>query len=79
MIESYLVTRKAASGSEQGNRSLLYDFSGELHRRYEAEQAGVVLIRPDGYIGFWGPFGATDALRAYVQELFYQQKERRSS
>jgi hypothetical protein len=23
------------------------------HQRYDAEQGGLVLIRPDGYIGFW--------------------------
>ncbi len=79
LIEIYLVTQKAVSGSEQENRHILYDFTGELHRRYEAEQGGVVLIRPDGYIGFWGQPGATEALRNYVQQLFLQQKERRSS
>ncbi len=70
MIEAYLVTEKAASGSEQEARQILHDFTGELHQRYEAEQGGLVLIRPDGYIGFWGQFGATETLRGYVQELF---------
>ncbi|HEX6482987.1 MAG TPA: FAD-dependent monooxygenase [Ktedonobacteraceae bacterium] len=70
MIEVYLVTRKAASGSEQEARQILHDFTGELHQRYEAEQGGLVLIRPDGYIGFWGQFGATETLRAYVKALF---------
>ncbi|HCI82736.1 MAG TPA: hypothetical protein DHW02_23945 [Ktedonobacter sp.] len=76
LIECYLVTQKTASGSEQVNRHVLYDFTGELHRHYEAEQGAVVLIRPDGYIGFWGPFGVTEALRTYVQTLFGQQKQR---
>ncbi len=70
MIEAYLVTEKAASGSEQEARQILYDFTGELHLRYEAEQGGLVLIRPDGYIGFWGQFGATEPLRDYVKALF---------
>ncbi|HEX6554670.1 MAG TPA: FAD-dependent monooxygenase [Ktedonobacteraceae bacterium] len=70
MIEAYLVTRKAASGSEQEARQVLYDETGELHQRYEAEQGGLVLIRPDGYIGFWGQFGATETLRGYVKALF---------
>jgi 2-polyprenyl-6-methoxyphenol hydroxylase-like FAD-dependent oxidoreductase len=75
MIEAYLVTEKAASGSEQEARQILYDFTGELHQRYEAEQGGLVLIRPDGYIGFWGPFGATEPLRDYVKALFVPDGE----
>ena len=70
MMEAYLVTRKATSGSEQEARQILHDETGELHQRYEAEQGGLVLVRPDGYIGFWGPFGATEPLHSYVQALF---------
>ncbi len=70
MIEAYLVTEKAASGWEHEARPVLHDFTGELHQRYEVEQGGLVLIRPDGYIGFWGPFGATETLRSYVKALF---------
>ena len=70
MIEAYLVTEKATSGLDQEARQILHDFTGELHQRYEAEQGGLVLIRPDGYIGFWGPFGATEALHGYVKALF---------
>jgi 2-polyprenyl-6-methoxyphenol hydroxylase-like FAD-dependent oxidoreductase len=70
VIEAYLVTEKAASGSEQKARPILHDETGELHQRYDAQQGGLILIRPDGYIGFCGQFGATEALRAYVQEIF---------
>ncbi len=70
MIEAYLVTEQAASGWEQEGSPILYDETGELHQRYEAKQGGLVLIRPDGYIGFWGPFGATETLRDYVKALF---------
>lgn len=70
LFETYLVTEQAASGSEQETHKMLQDIAGELHRRYEAEHGGLLLIRPDGYIGFWGQFGATRDLRTYVQELF---------
>jgi hypothetical protein len=69
MIEAYLVTEKATS-SEQVGQKILHDFSGELHRRYEAEHGRLLLVRPDGYIGFWAPFGMTAALRAYLEALF---------
>jgi hypothetical protein len=70
MIEPYLVTEKTTTTSQQEARQILHDETGELHQRYEAEHGGLVLIRPDGYIGFWGSFGATELLRSYVQELF---------
>lgn len=70
MMEAYLVTEQATSELEQEAGQILHDFTGELHQRYEAGQGGLVLIRPDGYISFWGPFGATEALRGYVQALF---------
>jgi hypothetical protein len=63
-------SEKAAPGLEQAARHILYDCTGELHQRYEAEQGGLVLIRPDGYIGFWCQFGATEPLRGYVNALF---------
>ncbi|HZR43599.1 MAG TPA: FAD-dependent monooxygenase [Ktedonobacteraceae bacterium] len=69
-IEAYLITKQGVAGSEQGASRILQDLTGELHQRYETEQGGLLLIRPDGYIGFWGPFGATQVLQAYVQELF---------
>jgi hypothetical protein len=70
LIETYLVTGQAAPESGQETGTMLQDIAGELHRRYEAAHGGLLLIRPDGYIGFWGPFGAAGALRAYLQELF---------
>lgn len=73
LVEAYLVTRKAASGSEQEAHKILHDVTGELHQRYETEHGGLLLVRPDGYIGFWGQFGATETLRGYVQELFVSE------
>lgn len=67
LIEAYLVTTNKTPGSE---RQLLRDATGELHERYAAEQGGVVLIRPDGDIGFRGQFAATQPLRRYLQALF---------
>jgi 2-polyprenyl-6-methoxyphenol hydroxylase-like FAD-dependent oxidoreductase len=70
VIEAYLVIQQGAPGSEQDAHHILHDDNGDLHRRYEAEHGGLLLVRPDGYIGFWGRFGATAKLRAYMQEVF---------
>lgn len=71
LIKVYLVARKVDSGIAPKVHPILWDVTGELHRRYETEQGGLLLVRPDGYIGFWGQFGATEALRTYVQQVFH--------
>ena len=58
MIEAHLVTEVLAAGT------------AGLHQHYAAEQGALVLVRPDGYIGYWGHFGATGPLRSYLQALF---------
>jgi 2-polyprenyl-6-methoxyphenol hydroxylase-like FAD-dependent oxidoreductase len=65
-VEAYVVTRQATSGLAR----VLCDPTGEVHQRFEAAQGDVVLIRPDGYIGFRGPWGTTQALREYLTSLF---------
>ena len=64
----------AAYVMEQEDGVFLQDLTGDLHHLYTAEQGGLVLIRPDGYIGFWGSFTDTDGLRNYVQKLFIASK-----
>ncbi len=68
-LEAYLVTEHHAPEGVSADH-VLQDFTGELHQRYDSSQGGVLLVRPDGYIGFWGPFGATGALRMYVKKIF---------
>lgn len=75
IIEAYLITKQAVARSKQEAGRILQDVTGELHQRYGTEHGGLLLVRPDGYIGFWGPFGATEALRTYVQELFVSGKD----
>jgi len=70
VIDAYLVILHGTPESEQQAHVILHDDTGELHRRYEVEHGGLLLVLPDGYIGFWVRFGATAKLRAYVQELF---------
>ena len=74
MIEAYPIIMNAASVLEQEDGVFLQDLTGDLHHLYTAEQGGLVLIRPDGYIGFWGSFTDTDGLRNYVQKLFIASK-----
>jgi 2-polyprenyl-6-methoxyphenol hydroxylase-like FAD-dependent oxidoreductase len=69
-VEAYLVTGQATSGSAPAARGILHDSTGEVYQGYAAAAHGeVVLIRPDGYIGFRGPWSATAALRGYLGSL----------
>ena len=62
MIEAHLVTE------------VLHDRNRRAAQQYAAEQGALVLVRPDGYIGYWGVFAATGPLRSYLQALFVPGK-----
>jgi hypothetical protein len=38
----------------------------ELHRAYHVGEAVVVLVRPDGHIGYQGPLADLSGLRCYL-------------
>ena len=46
---------------------IMHDFAGEFHQRYDSPEGGLLVVGPDGYIGFWGQFGATLALTGCVR------------
>jgi hypothetical protein len=49
---------------------VLFDPDGEAHTLYEAQPTGIILIRPDGYIGFRGGGNHIEALHQYLTRLF---------
>jgi hypothetical protein len=49
---------------------VLFDPDGAAHTLYEAKPTGIVLIRPDGYIGFRGGGNHVDALQEYLAKIF---------
>jgi 2-polyprenyl-6-methoxyphenol hydroxylase-like FAD-dependent oxidoreductase len=71
VVEAYLVTRQETPG-----RGILLDDTGEVHQRYAAQEGGVLLIRPDGYIGFRGSSTAVAAFRSYLLSLFVTDRTR---
>jgi len=66
---SLILTRSEQQGAEQ-DASVLYDPEHRLHQRYGMPQGGLVLIRPDGYIGLRSTSLAVQPLQAYCQDLF---------
>jgi hypothetical protein len=62
LINAVVVIRAARADFSDA----LLDSDGGAHALYEAEPGGVVLIRPDGYIGFRGGARHTEALREYL-------------
>jgi 2-polyprenyl-6-methoxyphenol hydroxylase-like FAD-dependent oxidoreductase len=73
-IESYVVSLQSGTGSAKVGRGILHDDSGEVHQRYAAAAGDVVVIRPDGHVGFRGPARATAALRGYLRSLFGSER-----
>lgn len=55
-----------AGGSAKGNDALI-DRAGQVHRIYGE---GLILIRPDGYLGYTGPLRGANGLGAYLARFF---------
>lgn len=67
-VERYLVTRDNAPEYLLGDQ-VLEDYTGTIHQRYDSPRGSLLLVRPDGYIGFRGQFGATEPLHTYIKRL----------
>jgi hypothetical protein len=62
LIEAAVVIRAARTDFSDA----LFDLDGGAHALYEAEPGAIVLIRPDGYIGFRAGARHTETLREYL-------------
>jgi 2-polyprenyl-6-methoxyphenol hydroxylase-like FAD-dependent oxidoreductase len=60
-IRVHRIARAGAAGE-----GVLIDGEGQVHRIYGE---GLILIRPDGYLGYTGPAGGT-GLRSYLRRFF---------
>jgi hypothetical protein len=65
-----IVQESSRSGEQEGRGAQLYDPDGALAHRYGLANQGLVLIRPDGYIGFVSRRIEGEHLRRYLQDLF---------
>jgi len=57
-------------GKSSATPDVLFDLDGAVHTLYEAQPTGIVLIRPDGYIGFRCGGDQIEALHEYLARLF---------
>ena len=57
-------------GKSSPTPDVLFDLDGAVHTLYEAQPTGIVLIRPDGYIGFRCGGDQIEALHEYLARLF---------
>ena len=74
LIDASIVIR----GEQSGLLGVLFDSDGQIHQLYEAESAAIVLIRPDGYIGFRGGARHAEALREHLSLIFSVPSEPRA-
>jgi 2-polyprenyl-6-methoxyphenol hydroxylase-like FAD-dependent oxidoreductase len=65
-----IVRGTSGSGENEGAAKKFYDPDGELAHSYGLAHGGLVLIRPDGYIGFRSRSLAGEHLHRYLQDLF---------
>jgi 2-polyprenyl-6-methoxyphenol hydroxylase-like FAD-dependent oxidoreductase len=72
LVECYQIVRGTNGSGEQEAASGMkfYDPDGSLASRYGLGEGGLMLIRPDCYIGFRSRALAGEPLRRYLQDLF---------
>jgi 2-polyprenyl-6-methoxyphenol hydroxylase-like FAD-dependent oxidoreductase len=71
LIEAFVVIR----GTHAGYPHVLFDWDGAACALYEAEPGAIILIRPDGYIGFRGSAKHTEGLREHLTRIFSKRFE----
>jgi hypothetical protein len=72
VVDTILVIR----GKSSAVPDILFDLDGAVHALYEAQPTGIVLIRPDGYIGFRCAGNQIEALHEYLARLFLPSPEK---
>jgi 2-polyprenyl-6-methoxyphenol hydroxylase-like FAD-dependent oxidoreductase len=70
LIDTYCILTGQVEPTEQGAMRLLSDPDTHLHRCYGMDRPGVVLIRPDGYIGFRYQRELGQSLDRYLKQWF---------
>jgi hypothetical protein len=70
LIDTYCILTGQVEPTEQGAMRLLSDSGTHLHQRYGMDRPGVVLIRPDGYIGFRSQREPGQSLDCYLKQWF---------
>lgn len=70
LVDAYLIIVRSDQQAAKKDASVLYDPEHLLHQRYGMAQGGLVLIRPDGYIGLCSQFLTVEPLQAYCRKLF---------
>jgi 2-polyprenyl-6-methoxyphenol hydroxylase-like FAD-dependent oxidoreductase len=66
LVDAFLVIRDLHADLPDA----LIDWDGRAHALYEAEPGAILLIRPDGYIGFRGGARHVEALREHLGRIF---------
>jgi 2-polyprenyl-6-methoxyphenol hydroxylase-like FAD-dependent oxidoreductase len=71
LVDAYLILTRSDQQVAEQDASVLYDPEHLLHQRYGLAQGGLVLIRPDGYIGLRSQSLAAQPLQAYCKDLLF--------
>jgi 2-polyprenyl-6-methoxyphenol hydroxylase-like FAD-dependent oxidoreductase len=66
LVDAFLVIRSAHTDSP----NVLIDWDSGAHALYEAEPGAIILVRPDGYIGFRGGTRHVEALLEHLGRIF---------
>ncbi|EFH84131.1 FAD-dependent monooxygenase [Ktedonobacter racemifer] len=76
LVDSYLVLPCSQEASESGRTRTIYDASEAMYTAYGIAEDGLVLVRPDGYIGFLCRPIELERLWSYLDRIFIVSEPR---
>ncbi|GHO42265.1 hypothetical protein KSX_04280 [Ktedonospora formicarum] len=70
LVEAWLILPHRTEEAEHLGTRLICDENAVLGRAYSISEDGLVLVRPDGYVGFLGRPFSLEQVRAYLASIF---------
>jgi 2-polyprenyl-6-methoxyphenol hydroxylase-like FAD-dependent oxidoreductase len=70
LVDAFLILPRLPGPADTKSTRTIYDEHGEIYVTYGITGDGVVLVRPDGHIGFLCSPASSVRLRAYLDRLF---------
>jgi hypothetical protein len=69
VVHAHSVLRTGVPTGNAISSYSLFDVEGHAHRAYDAKDGMLVLVRPDGYVGFIANDDSVSGVQAYLEYL----------
>ncbi|EFH82683.1 FAD-dependent monooxygenase [Ktedonobacter racemifer] len=70
LVDAFLILPRPPESSDSERTHIIYDENAAIYKEYGITDDGLVLVRPDGYIGFLSRPASLGRLGAYLDSIF---------